>query len=130
MLTAHKGEISMRTVVFVAGLLLVAGLAFGADIDGKWTGSIAGMDGNNIQIAYTFKADGATLAGTTTGPEGKEIAIKDGKIDGNNIAFSVTFDFGGQEMKIDYKGVVSADQVKLTFDMMGQSSDIVLKKAK
>ena len=120
----------MRTVVFVAGLLLAAGLAFGADIDGKWTGSIAGMDGNNIQIAYTFKADGTTLTGTTTGPEGKEIAIKDGKIDGNNISFSVTFDFGGQEMKIDYKGVVSADQVKLTFDMMGQSSDIVLKKAK
>jgi len=120
----------MRYCVCAIGLLLVAAFAFGADVDGKWTGSIAGMDGNNMTLGFTFKADGSTLTGTNTGPDGKDIAIKDGKIDGNNISFSVTFDFGGQEMKIDYKGVVSADQIKLTFEMMGQPSDIVLKKAK
>ena len=120
----------MRYFAWLASLLLIAGFAMAADVDGKWTGSIQGMDGNNIDIAYTFKADGATLTGTTTGPDGKQVAIKDGKIDGNNISFSVSFDFGGQEMKIDYKGVVSPDQIKLTFDMMGQSSDIILKKAK
>jgi hypothetical protein len=112
-------------------MLLVAGFAFGADIDGKWTGSIQGMDGNNITINYTFKADGTTLTGATTGPpDGKDIAIKDGKIDGNNISFSVTLDFGGQEMKMEYKGVLSGDQLKLTFDMMGQPSEILLKRAK
>jgi hypothetical protein len=120
----------MRYCALVVGLLLIASFAFSADVDGKWTGSIAGMDGNNITIGYTFKSDGTALTGSTTGPDGKDIAIKDGKIDGNNISFSVTLDFGGQEMKIDYKGVVSADQIKLTFDMMGQPTDIVLKKAK
>jgi hypothetical protein len=120
----------MRYFAFVAGLLLIAGFAFAADVDGKWTGSIAGMDGNNITIAYTFKAEGNTLTGSTSGPDGSQIAIKEGKIDGNNISFSVTFDFGGQEMKMQYKGAVAADQIKLTFDMMGQPSEIVLKKAK
>jgi hypothetical protein len=120
----------MRICALTIGLLLVTGIAFGADVDGKWTGSIAGMDGNNMTIGYTFKADGATLTGTTKGMDGKDIAIKDGKINGNNISFSVTFDFGGQEMKMEYKGVVSADQIKLTFDMMGQPSEIILKKAK
>ena len=120
----------MKYLGFALALLLIAGFVFGADVDGKWTGTIAGMDGNNINIGYTFKADGATLTGTTSGPDGKEIAIKDGKINGNNITFSVSLDFGGQEMKIDYKGVVSPDQIKLTFDMMGQPSDIILKRAK
>ena len=120
----------MKYFGFTVALLLIASFAFGADVDGKWTGEVAGMDGNKMAISYTFKADGAVLTGTTTGPDGKEIAIKDGKIDGNNISFAVVLDFGGQEFKMDYKGVVSPDQIKLTFDMMGQASEITLKKAK
>jgi hypothetical protein len=120
----------MRMCVFTIGLLLVAGCAFGADIDGKWTGSVPGMDGNNMNVGYTLKAEGNTLTGTTTGLDGKEIAIKDGKIDGSNLSFSITLDFGGQAMKMDFKGVVSAEQLKLTFDMMGQPGELVLKKAK
>ncbi len=121
-------------LTLVAGLLFVTGMAFGADIDGKWVGEIDGMDGNKMQISYTFKAEGATLTGTTAapGPEGgqKPIPIKDGKIDGNNISFSVTIDFGGQEMKMEYKGVLSGDTLKLTMDMMGQPMDFMLKRAK
>ena len=117
----------MKYFAFVVALLLIAGIALAADLDGKWTGTIPGMD---IPVSYTFKAEGATLTGTSSGPNDTTIPIKNGKIDGNNISFSVTFDFGGQETKIDYKGVVSADQIKLSFDMMGQSTEIPLKKAK
>ena len=117
----------MRYFGFAMLLLLSAVFVFGAEVDGNWTGTIPGMD---IPVAYTFKADGATLTGTSSGPENATIPIKDGKIDGNNISFSVTFDFGGQETKIDYKGIVSPGQIKLTFDMMGQQSEIILKKAK
>ena len=35
-----------------------------------------------------------------------EIAIKDGKIDGANISFSITLDFGGMPFMLSYKGVV------------------------
>jgi hypothetical protein len=120
----------MKYGVYVLALLFVAGFAFGADVDGKWTGSVPGMDGNPINIQYTFKAEGNTLTGTTKDMEGKDIAIKNGKIDGNNISFTVTFDMMGQEFTMNYKGVVSGDQIKLTFDMMGQPSELVLKRAK
>jgi hypothetical protein len=124
----------MRFCVLTIGLLLVAGFAFGADVDGKWTASVPGMDGSPMTIGYTFKADGATLTGTSTFPgmEGKEmvLTIKEGKINGNNISFSIVMDFGGNEMKMDYKGVVSADQIKLTADMMGQPMEQILKRAK
>jgi hypothetical protein len=119
----------MRYFAFVAGLLLIAGIAFGADIDGKWTGSIAGMDGNPMPITYTFKADGTTLTGSTPGMDGKDMVIKDGKINGNNISYSIVFNFG-QETKVDFKGVLSGDSLKLTFEMMGQAQDLTLKKAK
>jgi hypothetical protein len=118
----------MRCFAFAMAILLFAGFALGAEVDGKWTGNLD-MGGQAIPISYTFKADGATLTGTSSGPENSTIPIQDGKIDGNNISFSVTFDFGGQQTKIDYKGVVSPSQIKLSFDMMGQTTEIVLKKA-
>jgi hypothetical protein len=119
----------MKYFSFAVALLLLVGVAFAADVDGKWTGNLD-MGGQAIPVNYTFKADGATLTGTSSGPENTTIPIKNGKIDGNNISFTVTFDMGGQEMKIDYKGVVSPDQIKLSFDMMGQTTEIIVKKAK
>jgi len=111
------------------GLLLLAGFAFGADVDGKWTGSIAGMDGNNMTIGFTFKADGTTLTGVHI-VNGQETAIKDGKIEGNNISFMVTLDRGGEQTKIPHKGVISGDQIKMTYEMMGQPGEILLKRVK
>ena len=58
----------------------------------------------------------------------QEYKIQDGKVDGNNISFSVVFNFG-QEMKVDYKGVLSGNELKLSWDMMGQATEVVLKKA-
>jgi len=117
----------MKYTVLAIAVLLVATCAFAGDVDGKWAGTIPGMD---IPVSYTFKAEGTTLTGTSSGPDNTTVPIKDGKIDGNKISFTVTFDMGGQEMKLEYKGVVSPDQIKLTFDMMGQITEIPLKKAK
>jgi hypothetical protein len=122
----------MKIFVLTVGLLLIASFALAADIDGKWTGSVPGMGGGDpMTINYTFKANGTTLTGTTTGMDGKDVQLKNGKIEGNNVSYSVSFDMGGQEMKMDFKGVLSGDQIKLTYDMgMGQPSDLVLKRAK
>src|SRR5882672_7410106 len=91
--------------------LLLAGSVFAADVDGKWTGTMATPNGD-VPVAFTFKADGATLNGSTAGPDGNEIKIADGKVDGSNITFSVTFDFGGMPFKLSYKGAVAKDQIK------------------
>jgi hypothetical protein len=128
----------MKVCAFAAALLLMmTGLALGADIDGTWTGTIQGPDGGQgFPISYTFKADGTTLTGTMPGmpgPDGapaKPVAIKDGKINGNNISFTVVLDMMGQEMKMEYKGVLSGDSLKLSMDMMGTPMEFTLKKAK
>src|ERR1700733_13679519 len=94
-----------------AGLLLVGVSAFSADVDGKCSGSVSTPNGDFPQ-AFTFKADGAKLTGSMTGMDGMEIAIKDGKIEGNNVSFSISLDFGGMPFTLSYKGVVAKDQIK------------------
>jgi hypothetical protein len=107
---------------------MLATFAFAADVDGKWSGTIATPNGDFPQ-AFTFKADGGTLKGAMAGPDGKDIDIKDGKVDGSNISFTVTLDFGGMSIVLSYKGVVAKDQIKFTGEAMGMPFDLVVKKA-
>ncbi len=109
-------------------MLLVAAPAFAAGVDGDWTGSLDAGQGP-IQISYTFKSDGAKLTGTTTGPDGSKVAIKDGKIDGANISFAVDFDMQGTAMTFKYTGVVSADSIALASEFQGMPFNITVKKA-
>jgi hypothetical protein len=119
----------MRTILkgLVLGLLLVAAPAFAAGLDGDWAGSIDSPNGP-VTINYTFKADGAKLTGTTTGPDGTKITLKDGKIDGANISFSVDVDFGGTPTTLKYTGVVAADSIALILDFQGMPVNITAKR--
>lgn len=121
----------MRTFVFTVLFMFVAGMAFAADIDGNWAGEVQGMDGNPMKISYTFKADGATLTGTTKGMDGNDISIQDGKIDGDNFSFSL--DFGmGQPMK--FNCTLKGDTIEMKMDMgdmgggMGEMPPTILKR--
>jgi len=126
----------MRTFILTVLCMLVAGMAFAADIDGKWEGEVPGMGGGDpMKISYTFKADGNTLTGNTKGMDGNDLAIKDGKIDGNNFSFSL--DFGmGQPMK--FKGTVKGDTIEMKMEMgdmgdgqgMPEMPPTILKKVK
>ena len=109
-------------------ILLVTVPVYAADIDGKWSGTFSGGPGGDVQLSYTFKADGNKLTGTSTGPDGVAVAIKDGKIEGSNISFSVDLDFGGMPFTITYKGVMTGDQIKVTIDMLGMPFEFNLKK--
>jgi hypothetical protein len=109
-------------------MLLITTAVYGADVDGKWTGTIAGPAGDTA-VSFTFKADGAKLTGTTVGLDGMDVPIKDGKIDGNNLSFMISLDFGGMPFEISYKGVVASDQIKMTAEFFGMPFDFVVKKA-
>jgi hypothetical protein len=117
----------MKLSAIVLALFLCAVSVFAADVDGKWSGTVNTPNGD-IPVGFTFKADGATLTGTMVGMDGQNIAIKDGKVDGKNIAFSVTLDFGGMPFTLNYKGVVAPDQIKLTGDAMGNQFELTVKK--
>ncbi len=108
--------------------LLLAGSVFAADVDGKWTGTMSTPNGD-IPVAFAFKADGAMLNGSTSGPDGAEVKIADGKIDGENITFTVSIDFGGMPLVLNYKGAVAKDQIKFTIEVAGMPFELTVKRA-
>jgi hypothetical protein len=72
-----------------------------------------------MTVSFNFKADGATLTGTTSAPDGSDAMIKNGKIDGDTVSFNVDLDFGGTPVSLAYSGLVASDQIKITIDFMG-----------
>ena len=117
----------MKMRVLVLAMLLCATPALAADVDGKWTGSLDTPNGP-VNIAFDFKADGTALSGSTTGPDGMSVPIKNGKVDGNKITFTVTIAFGDMSIDINYAGVVSPAEIKMTLDFAGMPFEFALKK--
>jgi hypothetical protein len=100
----------------LAAILVVAGWA--AEITGKWKAEFETPDGNTRTSIFNLKADGATLTGTVESPRGQS-AIQDGKVAGNEISFAVVRNFGGNDVKMIYKGAVSGDEMKLKVEIEG-----------
>lgn len=90
---------------FLAGLLAIAAAA--ADIDGKWTASVPGREGQVQETTFSFKAKGNKLTGSVSSARGS-LDIEDGKIDGDKISFVIAF---GQ-MRILHTGTVAGDEIK------------------
>jgi hypothetical protein len=110
-----------KKLLFVMTILLVASFALmAADVSGKWTFEQPGRGGNpGRPVTITLKADGAKLTGSVPGmvrggdnpPPPTEIT--DGKVDGNNVSFTVKREFNGNSMVTKYEGTVSGDEMKL-----------------
>lgn len=102
-------------------VLMMAGLAFAADIDGKWVSERKmNRNGNEMTITQTFdlKSSGSTLSGTIAMKMGdrdpRTSEIKDGKIEGNKFTFSVVMTTPNGEMKTVYEGTVEGGMLRGT----------------
>ena len=105
-------------------LLLVFSAAMAADVlSGKWTLSQEARNGGPPRVTtFELKADGTALTGTVTAPMGGRaggaqaptpIAISNGKVNGNAIAFEVVRTFSGKPATTKYEGTVSGDTLHL-----------------
>jgi hypothetical protein len=124
-----KGALNMRILsIAIAVLGVLPFVAPAADISGKWKASFTTPDGQQRENTFDFKVDGDKLTGTVSSALG-EVPIQDGKIGGDNISFSVTRNFGGNEVKILYKGKVSGDEIKLKVEAGERSFEMTAKRA-
>ena len=106
----------MKRLLF--SLLAFTVAACAADISGTWKGTADGPQGN-LERTFTFKVDGTKLTGDTTSQMLGKSEIKDGKIDGDNISFTITASMQGNELKLTYKGTVSGSEIKLASEVSG-----------
>jgi hypothetical protein len=123
---------TLRTLSFASAFVLAATLvAQAADITGKWTAQVPGRDGQTREQTFTFKVEGEKLTGTTTGRNG-DVAITDGTVKGDAIAFTVVMNMGGNDVKLLYKGTVAGAEIKMTRQREGGDqppAEFVAKKA-
>jgi hypothetical protein len=126
-----------KKLLFVTTILLVvAFVAFAADVTGKWTYEQPGRNGGQGRpVTITLKADGATLTGEVPGGGGgggrrggggggggqggggtppAPAQISNGKVTGDSIYFEVKrAGRDGAETITKYEGTVSGDEMKL-----------------
>jgi hypothetical protein len=117
----------MKKFALLLLVLLYAVPARAADVDGKWSGSIETPMGD-IMVGFEFKADGAMLTGSTTSLDGSAVPIKNGKIEGNKVTFLVSLDFGGMPIDLNYTGIVSPTEIKMTAEFAGMPFEFTVKK--
>ena len=122
----------LKTLVPVAGFVLAfGGVAQAADANGKWVAQVPGRDGQTRETTFNLKAEGDKLSGTVSGRQG-DMPIADGKVAGDDISFTATFNFQGNDVKFEYKGKVAGDEIKMSRHRQGgdQTAEFVAKRVK
>lgn len=94
-------------------------------INGQWIGVVDGMDGKPLELNYRFRAEGTRLIGLIESQLGGG-PITNGKIDGNNIEFTLN----AGEFIIINKGTLSGDEIHLTETIGDGEIKVVLKRVK
>jgi hypothetical protein len=104
-----------------------------ADITGKWR---AEFDSQIGPQKYTFdlKAEAEKLTGKAyferMGQKG-EAELKEGKVSGNEVFFVETANANGTDLRIEYRGKVTADEITFTRKVGDLASyQIVAKRVK
>jgi hypothetical protein len=123
-----------KKLLFVTTILLVvAFVAFAADVTGKWTYTTPGYQGGpDRQVTVTLKQDGGMLTGTVPGGMGgrggggggaappADQAITNGKVSGNTVTFEVHRQGRNGETVTKYEGAVDGDTMKLKVTAPGR----------
>jgi hypothetical protein len=92
----------------VLAVLALTSLAFGLDLTGKWTGT--SPDG--YPLVLTLKGEAAQATGSMLGADGKtEYPLKDVKLDGDVLSFTVDSEYQGAPIKLLAKAKIGADEL-------------------
>ena len=99
-----------------------------ADPTGTWTWSVPGRNGGpDRTMSLKLKAEGDKVTGKITAPARgggtSDTEIKDGKMKGDEVSFSVVREFNGNTMTSKYSGKVGAESIKgkMEFERNGET---------
>jgi hypothetical protein len=101
--------LSVLTLASAAGALAV-------DVTGKWLSEFESPVGH-LKYTYDLKADGEKLTGKATRDvdgEKTEIELREGKFTNDDVFFVEPLPFNDQELRVEYTGKLSRDEIKFT----------------
>ena len=110
----------------IALLALFALSASAADISGNWKGTAETPNGT-VERTFTFKVDGSTVTGETASQLFGKSTITDGRIEGDNVTFSIVVKFQDNELKVNYKGKVNPNGNEIKFTAEAQDGGFTVE---
>ena len=125
-----------RGILSAAVFVLMTASAWAADVAGKWTALVPAAQGQGeSNITLVFKVADDKLTGTINNSlVPGDVEIKDGKVTGDDVSFSLARNIGGTEMTVVWKGKISGDEIKFTRTAQGGAggapTEIVAKRSK
>jgi hypothetical protein len=101
-----------KIVVLITIALASLVSLYAADVTGKWTAEFDTPIGVQ-KYTYDLKADGDKLTGKAISQLG-ETPIQNGVVKGDEISFVEQLNFEGMDLRIEYTGKVSGDEIKFS----------------
>jgi len=86
--------------------------AFATDVTGTWSGTVS-MGDDQITLTYNFKQEGDKVTGFVNTPGG-DLQLNDGKVEGDKLSFTVTFEMNGNKSKFLATGAIKGEEITLT----------------
>ena len=117
----------MKTILAVISFLFIAATSFATGVEGKWSATIKGPDGNGMELTFVFKMDGAKLTGVIKSPNG-DMEISNTKIDGKEFSFEISFN----DTTIKNNCILNDDDT-ITMKVVGSpmgDAEVILKRQK
>jgi len=119
-----------RILTLTAFILTLAASGNAADVTGKWRSEFESQIGPQ-KYTYDLKSAGDKVTGKAISDQRGEVEIKDGMTKGDEISFVEIANIQGNEIRIEYKGKVTGDEMKLVRKVGDFASyEIVAKRMK
>jgi hypothetical protein len=94
----------------------LATLSTGPKAEGTWKWNFTMPDGTKSSPRAKLKRDGNKLTGTSVINPGTEVAISDGRVEGDQISWAVIREHGGRKVTTRYAGKLTGEQLKVTIE--------------
>jgi len=106
---------------FLAGFAVAVMTMSAADVTGIWTGQMQGRRAEKEDVAFQFKANGATVTGKLFGDE-FDLPVEEATVSNEEIKFIVTTTnyYSGAKVRFSFTGTVKGDQMELTRTRIGE----------
>ena len=114
----------MKTLMLFA---LFAMTLSAADISGTW--NAVGKDTKQtFKRTFVFKQDGTKLTGKTISDRWGKSAVENGKIEGDDLSFTMNVIFEVGYLKVSITGKVEGDVIKMTAEAGGSTLDFTARR--
>ncbi|MGH9940603.1 MAG: hypothetical protein ACREAM_30535 [Blastocatellia bacterium] len=103
-----------RKTIFYAMVIwaLLLSSVWAADLNGKWIGQVQDKGSEPREISFDFKVAGAKLTGTVAGALNGPIL--NGRVNGDELSFSLSVGKEGAKRTINFKGQMANGEINFT----------------